>query len=52
MNNKYINEENNKLPDENGNITTFDHLLIRDKTSGEVILNKRDLKDKKACLTK
>ncbi|NJO58809.1 MAG: hypothetical protein HC836_10805 [Richelia sp. RM2_1_2] len=45
---------NNKKPDidEKGNIISFDHLLIRDKETDEVILNKRDNKGKKICLTK
>lgn len=45
-------KQNSNKPDEKGNITAFDHLMIRDKESGQVILNKRDLKDGKACLTK
>ena len=39
-------------PDEEGNIIIRDHLLIRDKESGQVILNKRETKGGKACLTK
>ena len=38
--------------DEKGKIMSFDHLLIRDKKTGEILLNKRETKDKKACLTK
>ncbi len=41
MVNKMEKKEQNK-PDENGRIMCFDHLLIRDKESGESILNRRE----------
>ena len=34
-------------PDEKGNIMTAEHLLIRDVTTGEVILNKRPYQKEK-----
>ncbi len=34
-------------PDENGNIMTLEHILIRDVKTGEVILNRRPYKEKK-----
>lgn len=44
-------EKDEKI-DEAGNVTAFDHLLIRDKESGQVILNRRETKGGRECLTK
>lgn len=50
--NKPENNERKENIDENGKIITRDHLLIRDKESGEILLNRREMKGGKACLTK
>ena len=38
--------------DESGKVAAFDHLLIKDKESGQVILNRRETKSGKISLTK
>lgn len=40
------------LVDEKGKITAFDHLLIIDKETGSVLLNRRETKGGKTYLTK
>lgn len=42
-----INTTMKEEPDEKGNIMTAEHLLIRDVTTGEVILNKRPYQKEK-----
>jgi len=51
MNNPENKEKTNDV-DERGKITAFDHLFIQDKESGEILLNRREIKGGKACLTK
>jgi len=50
--NKSENNKQKENIDENGKIITRDYLIIRDKESGETLLNKRDVKSGKAWLTK
>lgn len=49
---KRMDKNTNRNVDEHGNIIIRDHLIIRDKESGQVILNKREAKGGRECLTK